>query len=67
MKAIFGGLLLVSTLNKQYVLFCKIIITLCILLLTNIQRVTMPLVGNLIPLIPYIRKSEYILSKYVII
>jgi len=27
----------------------------------------MPLVGDLIPLIPYIRKSEYMLSKYVII
>ena len=27
----------------------------------------MPLIGDLIPLIPYIRKSEYMLSKYVII
>jgi len=27
----------------------------------------MPLIGDLIPLIPYIRKIEYMLSKYVII
>jgi len=60
-------MLLASTLNKQCVLFCKIIITLCILLLMNIQRVTIPLIGDLIPLIGYITNIEYILNRKVFI